>query len=81
MKNLILRVSTAAFAAGLAFAAGCGSSSGCGGTNLNENTSAGTITMKCGPGTYLNSANQCVAQSGTNNANGTNTQNVRHVSN
>ena len=60
MKNWILRASTLAFAAGLIGTLACGgSSSGCGGTNVNSSSSAPSLSMSCGRGTYLLN-NQCV---------------------
>jgi hypothetical protein len=60
MKNLILRASAFAFAAGLAGTMACGaSSSSCGGSNINSNSAGTTLNMSCGAGTYLNN-NQCV---------------------
>ena len=61
MKTWILRLSAAAFAAGLMGSVACGgSSSGCGGTNINANDSSATqLQMQCGQGTYLRN-NQCV---------------------
>lgn len=59
MKNLILRASAVAFAAGLMGTLACGGSS-CGGSNINANSSSGTqLNMQCGSGTYLLN-NQCV---------------------
>jgi hypothetical protein len=60
MKTWILRASTFAFAAGLAGTLACGSSTGCGGTNINANSTTPATQLACGPGTALNSSNQCV---------------------
>jgi hypothetical protein len=60
MKNWTLKASAMALAIAAGSSIGC-SSSGCSGTNINQNSnSSGPVSMTCGQGTYMNSANQCV---------------------